>query len=204
MVFLSGSVAEESVPLSCGNQMQVWENITGSLKELAECGETPPPTWSAQRTAAALIYMRNLTDALHKHQLKECQGAEPRECHEAEVPDNGGLVCATAAKKRYCKPMCNDGYDFGFLRRSRPFEECSEQTGYKWQSQYVGGKKLALCHKSYVQVSGQKSAYFARNQDCIITQSNKQLRTRIIEDFKAELRNQGVEEEPQYACLVCG
>lgn len=39
----------------------------------------------------------------------------------------------------------SQGYDFAFLRRSRPYEECSEQTGFKWQSQYVGGNALAVC-----------------------------------------------------------
>lgn len=35
----------------------------------ATCGETPPSSWSAQQRAALVMYMRNLTDALHKHQL---------------------------------------------------------------------------------------------------------------------------------------
>lgn len=40
----------------------------------------------------------------------------------------------------------SQGYDFNFLRRSRLFEECSEQTGHKWVTQYVGGNKLAMCN----------------------------------------------------------
>lgn len=113
------------------------------------------------------------------HWFTECQGSEPTQCKEAEVPKNGGLACATVDNKRYCKPMCNyvsgtcmyqhlsyiflffmihivesgisntslfsQGYDFGFLRKRRVFDECSGQTGYQWQSQYVGGNKLAEC-----------------------------------------------------------
>lgn len=40
----------------------------------------------------------------------------------------------------------SQGYDFAFLRRSRIFDECSSQTGYKWNTQYVGGNKLAVCN----------------------------------------------------------
>ena len=38
------------------------------------------------------------------------------------------------------------GADFVFIRRSGLFDECSEQTGFKWNSQYVGGNKLAVCN----------------------------------------------------------
>lgn len=42
--------------------------------------------------------------------------------------------------------ILSQGYDFGFMRRSRLFEECSDHTSFKWQSQYVGGNKLAVCN----------------------------------------------------------
>lgn len=38
------------------------------------------------------------------------------------------------------------GYDFGFLRISRLYEECSDATSYTWTTQYVGGNKLAICN----------------------------------------------------------
>lgn len=41
--------------------------------------------------------------------------------------------------------LVSQGYDFAFIRRSRIFDECSAQTGYKWNTQYVGGNKLAVC-----------------------------------------------------------
>ncbi|XP_042290252.1 uncharacterized protein si:ch1073-126c3.2 [Thunnus maccoyii] len=148
--------------------------------------------------------MRNLTDTVHKHQLRECQGAEPKKCPEAEVPENGGLACVTVANKRYCKPLCNHGYDFGFLRRSRFYDECSEQTGYKWSTQYVGGNKLAVCNEASIQVSGAKTAYFPKDQDCLTTKKNSQLQDSIMEDLTTELKSQGIQGEQQFACLVCG
>ena len=43
----------------------------------------------------------------NNHWYVDCQGAEPKKCPEADVPENGGLVCVTVDNKRYCKPMCN-------------------------------------------------------------------------------------------------
>ncbi|XP_035519788.1 uncharacterized protein si:ch1073-126c3.2 isoform X2 [Morone saxatilis] len=172
------------------------------LQVAAECGENLQ--LSAEQTAVLLLSLRNLTDYLHKHQLKECQGAEPKECPEPEVPQNGGLACVTVAKKRYCKPLCNNGYDFGFIRRSRLYDECSNHTGNKWKSQYIGGNKLAVCNEASIQVSGAKTAYFPEDRDCLTTKSSSQLWGTIIEVFTTELKNQGVQGEPQYACLVCG
>lgn len=39
--------------------------------------------------------------------LTDCQGAQPEECPQANVPKNGGLACVTVANRRYCKPLCN-------------------------------------------------------------------------------------------------
>lgn len=41
--------------------------------------------------------------------------------------------------------VLSQGYDFQFLRKTRVYEECSEQTKYKWGTQYIGGNKLAVC-----------------------------------------------------------
>lgn len=38
------------------------------------------------------------------------------------------------------------GFDFAFLRLSRVYDECSERTKYKWDSQYIGGNTLAVCN----------------------------------------------------------
>lgn len=37
------------------------------------------------------------------------------------------------------------GYDLAFMRRTRIFDERSAPTGFDWNSQYVGGNKLAMC-----------------------------------------------------------
>ncbi|XP_038581949.1 uncharacterized protein LOC119908307 isoform X1 [Micropterus salmoides] len=198
---LSFSAAQDETLLqNCNLQTQVIERLPADLRVAAQCVEN----LSAQQTAALLFSTRDLSDALHKHQLKECQDAEPKECPVAEVPENGGLACLTVANKRYCKPMCNHGYDFGFIRRSRLYDECSQQTGHKWDTQYVGGNKLAVCNKESIQVSGAQTAYFPKDQDCLTTKSSSQLQNSTMEVFTNELKNQGIQGEPEYACLVCG
>ncbi|XP_054456437.1 uncharacterized protein si:ch1073-126c3.2 [Anoplopoma fimbria] len=201
--FCSLAVLSSSAALlqNCSSQTQ---HLSAELEVAIECGENLTSGWSTQRTAALLLSLRDLTDTLHKHQLQECRGAEPNKCPEAKVPHHGGLACVTVAKKRYCKPLCSHGYDFAFIRRSRLYEECSKQTGFRWQTQYVGGNKLAVCNESPIQVSGASSAYFPENQDCLKTKSNSTLQSAIMGVFVTELRNQGIQDSPEFACLVCG
>ncbi|XP_067465309.1 uncharacterized protein si:ch1073-126c3.2 [Thunnus thynnus] len=203
-VLSSIAASDETLHQNCSSQAQLLERLSADLQVVIECGGIPLSEWSAQQTAALLVSMRNLTDTLHKHQLKECQGAEPQKCPGAEVPENGGLACVTVANKRYCKPLCNHGYDFGFLRRSRLYDECSKQTGYKWNTQYVGGNKLAVCNEASIQVSGAKTAYFPKDQDCLTTKKSSHLQDSIMGDLTTELNSQGIQGELQFACLVCG
>ncbi|KAE8281080.1 hypothetical protein D5F01_LYC21663 [Larimichthys crocea] len=177
-------------------------NLTAVVEEALQCGEALP--WSGQQTAALLLSLSSLTHRLQQHQLKECQGAEPQNCPEPEVPENGGLACVTADNQRLCKPMCNHGYDFAFLRISRLYDKCSEQTNYKWDTQYVGGNKLAVCNRQLVQISGAKSAYFPKDQDCRKTKSISQLQNNTLEIFISEVKNKGIPGAAQHACLVCG
>ncbi|XP_061601514.1 uncharacterized protein si:ch1073-126c3.2 [Cololabis saira] len=193
---------EEALSQKC--QSDLLRNLTANLQKAVDCGLEPPADWEDKSTALLLMNMRNLTETLHKHQLAACQGAEPSQCHEAEVPRNGGLACATVAQKRYCKPLCNNGYDFSFLRRSRLFDECSEQTGFRWNSQYVGGNTLAVCNEAHISVAGASTAYFPKGQDCLKTKSNSLMRESILETFATDLKNQGVVGELQHRCLVCG
>ncbi|KAK9541247.1 hypothetical protein VZT92_001306 [Zoarces viviparus] len=205
LAVLSSAGAQNATLLqNCASQTQLLKRLSADLKGAVECGETLPSAWSPQETAALVLSMRSMTDTLHRHQLQECQGAEPTKCPEAEVPPGGGLVCVTVDNKRYCKPLCSHGYDFAFIRRSRLYDECSEHTAYKWQTQYVGGNKLAVCSEASIQVSGAKSAYFPKDQDCLTTKSSIQLQSGVIEEFTAELKAEGVQGEPQSACLVCG
>lgn len=68
--------------------------------------------------------------------------------------------------------------------------------------------KLNVPHSPFLeasfQLSGAKTAYFPRDQDCLTTKSSSRLQDGVIEGFKAELKNEGVQGEAQYACLVCG
>ncbi|XP_028279477.1 uncharacterized protein LOC114447427 [Parambassis ranga] len=207
LTVLSSSAAQhDTSPRDCYSQSMSMDKLSSDIKMAVEC-DIVPNNWSGEQIAAMLNYMRNLTDIMHKHQRYECSEPEPRQCPEAEVPDNGGLVCVTVADKRYCKPLCNYGYDFGFIRRSRLFEECSDQTSFKWQSQYAGGNKLAVCNEASIQVSGAKTAYFPEYQDCLTTKSNSQLRSKVIEVFNTELRNKGIvgeDGEVAYTCFLCG
>ncbi|XP_029134163.1 uncharacterized protein si:ch1073-126c3.2 [Labrus bergylta] len=202
LAVLSFSAAEDEILLqSCNSQT---EQLSANFKMAAECIVQQASALSALQTASLLLSMRNLTDSLHKQQLKECQGAEPSECPDAEVPNNGGLACVTVASKRYCKPLCNWGYDFAFIRRSRIYDECSEQTGYKWKTQYIGGNKLAVCNDASIQVSGAATAYFPKDQNCLTTKSSSLLKTSTIQLFTSELESEGIQGEPQNGCLVCG
>ncbi|XP_047459390.1 uncharacterized protein si:ch1073-126c3.2 [Mugil cephalus] len=201
LAVLSSSAAQDETA-ECRSQTKLWQDLAANVKVAVECGESQAYNGDAGQTAELLLYMRNLTDSLHKHQLQECQGAEPASCPAAEVPSNGGLACVTVANKRYCKPLCNHGYDFSFLRRTRLFDECSEQTGYKWQSQYVGGNTLAVCNEASVQVSGAETAYFTK--DCLTTKISSQLKESTMASFTSELRKQGIQGELQHPCLVCG
>ncbi|XP_032398063.1 uncharacterized protein si:ch1073-126c3.2 [Etheostoma spectabile] len=201
LAVLSFSVAQDdsSSPNDC-LKTDLVEELSAKLKLAVQCSDA----WSPEQTATILQSLTNLTDTLQKQQLKDCQNAEPKNCIEAQVPENGGLACVTVDNRRLCKPMCSHGYDFNFLRRSRLFEECSEQTSYKWQTQYVGGNKLAECNEAKVQVSGAKTAYFPKDQSCLTTKSNRTLQRRLLEDLTTELKNLGIQGEPQNPCLVCG
>ncbi|KAF7220545.1 uncharacterized protein si:ch1073-126c3.2 [Nothobranchius furzeri] len=195
---VSFSGAAETSPMNCDSAL--FMNLTAGLKMVAECEEFSQ--WSSKQRAELLILMRDLTESLHNNQLKECQSAEWRKCPLANAPANGGLVCATAANRTFCKPMCNSGHDFAFLRRSRLFDECSEQTNYKWNSQYGGGTRLAVCNKESIQISGAKSAYFPN--DCLTTRSSDGMQRSIFGNFTSELKDAGITEDPQHLCLICG
>ncbi|XP_053189659.1 uncharacterized protein si:ch1073-126c3.2 [Scomber japonicus] len=207
-VLFFSAASHETVLQDCSSKAQLLDRLSADLKVVVECGEIPPSDWSPQRTASLLLSMRNLTETLHKHQLNECRGAEPEQCPEAEVPDNGGLACVTVADKqrntttRYCKPLCNHGFDFGFLRRSRLYDECGAQTRFKWNTQYVGGNKLAVCNETPIQISGAETAYFPK--DCMTSKESSEPVNTIESDFIAELKKEGIEGEMKSFCLVCG
>uniref|UniRef100_A0A8C6USI1 Uncharacterized protein n=1 Tax=Neogobius melanostomus TaxID=47308 RepID=A0A8C6USI1_9GOBI len=142
----SSSTQDESVPQNCSSKGDFTE--LSQLLERAVLCEKSGSGLSPQETAQVLSSISTLAQRLHAHQLTECEGAKPSKCPPAEAPENGGLFCVTISDRRFCKPLCHHGYDFGFLRRSRAYEECSNQTQYKWNTQYVGGNRLAVCNDS--------------------------------------------------------
>lgn len=58
------------------------------------------------------------------------------------------------------------GYDFAFMRRTSIFDERSAPPGFNWNSQYIGGNKLAMC------TGGEKfhncTTYFWGNNFCAL------------------------------------
>ncbi|XP_036431018.1 uncharacterized protein si:ch1073-126c3.2 [Colossoma macropomum] len=180
-----------------------FEHVLENLKVSDECFESLADKWNDSQTAAILDNLRRLTDVLQKQQKKECKEVMPADCPFPVIPSKGGLVCVSVETKVYCKPMCNEGQDFSFLRRSRVYEECSAATK-KWTTQYVGGNKLAVCNKSDIQISGAPSAYFPKDQDCLKTKSDQALEKKVIETFQKELRDNNIQGHFTHSCLLCG
>ncbi|XP_030626879.1 uncharacterized protein si:ch1073-126c3.2 [Chanos chanos] len=189
---------------TCSSAGWSFEQLSAKLKGAEECLEVLAGQWADNQTASILDSLRRLTDILQKQQKTVCKDAPPAECPAPVAQSKGGLVCVSTEEKRYCKPMCNEGYDFSFLRRSRIYEECSRANKHKWTTHYVGGNKLAVCNKSNVQISGAASAYFPKDQDCLRTKSDIQLETQVIETFLQELRESGMTGPYSHACLICG
>ncbi|XP_056148175.1 uncharacterized protein si:ch1073-126c3.2 [Lampris incognitus] len=203
-VLSSSAVQDETLAAVCTSHIQLFGSLSAQLQEATQCTEAQLSQLNMTQTAAMLHSLRTLTNALHKHQLTACQGAEPSACPQVEVHTNGGVVCATIKDVIYCKPMCNNGYDFNFLRRRRLYEVCSGAKNHKWTTSYIGGNKLAVCHESSVQISGAETSYFPEGLDCMKTKSIGNLREMIINKFLDELKAESIDGEPEYTCLVCG
>ncbi|XP_073537563.1 uncharacterized protein [Phyllobates terribilis] len=124
-------------------------------------------------------------------------------CTVPLVPKHGGLVCAYFDNVYYCKPMCDQGYDFSFLRRSRLYEKCGPETGFSWTSQYPGGNRLAECTASAIAISGQSSAYF-KEKKCqeAVTMGTEEI---YIDEFIKELDDNGITKnhKRERNILVC-
>ncbi|XP_064419141.1 uncharacterized protein SI:CH1073-126C3.2 [Latimeria chalumnae] len=135
---------------------------------------------------------------------KTCEKFLPVECPIPLAPNNGGLVCVTIDSKRYCKPMCNQGYDFTFLRKSQPYEQCGADTKKFWTTQYIGGNMLAVCAESSIAVSGISSAYFPK--DCQTALFNYTMQEEQVGVFLQELNDEKIigNHMGEYDCLLCG
>ncbi|XP_027021597.1 uncharacterized protein si:ch1073-126c3.2 [Tachysurus fulvidraco] len=201
-------IAVQTHSTNCSTSQWSFDMFSEKLKISDGCMEALAAEWTESQTADAFNNLNRLADVLKKTQKSVCKDATPMECPTPAVQSKGGLVCVSAGGNRFCKPMCNEGYDFGFLRISRLFETCGNTsvyaTGYKWTTQYVGGNKLAVCNKSGIRVAGASSAYFPANQDCWTTKSNSTLEQTIVNAFKIELGTKNVKGPYTHLCLMCG
>ncbi|KAM6265348.1 uncharacterized protein M6G45_006152 isoform 2-T2 [Spheniscus humboldti] len=149
--------------------------------------------------------LQETLDLLRPVQEKFCKQLPP--CPLPLAPRNGGLVCVTIDNTQYCKPMCNEHYDFQFLRRSRLYEVCGNATGFSWTTQLVGGKALAVCNPSEMAVSGAASAYFPTNSTCLRTLAFTQTQTEQLNIFLKELGERGIDisnHDEEADCIICG
>ncbi|XP_060727726.1 uncharacterized protein si:ch1073-126c3.2 isoform X2 [Tachysurus vachellii] len=205
LVALSSATVQAQTPsTNCSTSQWTFDEFSEKLKISDECMEALAAQWTENQTADAFSNLNRLADVLKKTQKAVCKDATPKECPAPAVQSKGGLVCVSADGNRFCKPMCNERYDFGFLRISRLFETCGNTTGYTWTTQYVGGNKLAVCNKSNVRVAGASSAYFPANQDCWTTKSNSVLEQEIINAFVIELSTKNINGPYTQSCLMCG
>ncbi|XP_065153023.1 uncharacterized protein [Paramisgurnus dabryanus] len=175
--------------------------------QMSNCLEAASKNWTTYQTADIFNQLRLLTAIIQTQQetgkTTEILGLLPANCFAPVVHRDGGLLCVSSEKKIYCKPMCNTGYDFNFIRRSRLYEECSAATQNKWTTQYMGGNKLAECTKSPISVAGAPSAFFPKEKDCHKTKSDEELMKNITSIFHSELIKAGVTSF-ESSCLLCG
>ncbi|KAF5890584.1 uncharacterized protein DAT39_019712 [Clarias magur] len=188
----------------CSTYQWSFKEISEKLKIPGDCLKSLIDEWTDSQTAEIFINLNRLVDIIKKSEKSACKDASPKQCPVPEAPSNGGVVCVSVGEKRYCKPMCNKGYDFAFLRRSRLYEECSNDTVYHWTTQYVGGNRLAICDESNTPIAGAPSAYFPENQDCFTTQSNSTLELKVINIFQEELGAKNIAGPYKDKCLMCG
>ncbi|GCC32229.1 uncharacterized protein [Chiloscyllium punctatum] len=180
-----------------------YQEFSNKLKVLAKCPGNFTKHLAVEKQSEFFGLLQTAANELRSLRLKACKNVPPKNCSFPQIPANGGLICLTHNKTRYCKPMCNQGYDFAFLRKSRLYEECGDDNGYTWNTQYIGGNRLAVCSKSSIRVSGVASAYFPRT--CQHAWYNYTEEKRLISDFKEELRQRGIDKvNSKTKCLLCG
>ncbi|XP_048472283.1 uncharacterized protein si:ch1073-126c3.2 [Rhincodon typus] len=180
-----------------------YQKFSSKLKALAKCPGNFTKHLSVEEQSEFLGLLQNAADELKSLRVKACRNVHPKNCSFPQIPANGGLICMTHNKTRYCKPMCNQGYDFDFLRRTRLYETCGEGNDYTWSTQYLGGNRLAVCSASSIRVSGAASAYFPRLcQDAFYNHTEER---RLISVFKEELSQLGIDKvNSKTKCLLCG
>ncbi|XP_061857526.1 uncharacterized protein LOC133625963 [Colius striatus] len=181
------------------------DDVKESLEKYSKC----LPEMIAKGEKASINFvvwtLQETLDILRPAQEKFCRQLPP--CPLPLAPRNGGLVCVTIDNAQYCKPMCNKGYDFQFLRSSRLYEVCGNATGFSWTTQFVGGRTLAVCNPSEMAIGGAKSAYFPTNSTCLHTLAFTQTEREQLNLFLKELGEQGIDisnHDEEADCIICG
>ncbi|KAM7103160.1 uncharacterized protein J5F26_007823 [Ciconia maguari] len=181
------------------------DDVNESLEKYLKCFQEMIAKGEKASINSLTWTLQEMLDLLHPVQEKFCKQLPP--CPLPIAPRNGGLVCVTIDNAQYCKPMCNKGYDFQFLRRSRLYEVCGNATGFSWTTQLVGGKALAVCNPSEVAISGAKSAYFPTNSTCLRTLAFTETQTEQLNIFLEELGEHGINgsnRDKEADCIICG
>ncbi|XP_072881296.1 uncharacterized protein [Hemitrygon akajei] len=180
-----------------------YQSFVNSLQEYSNCMEQVINKLNATEHSELYRLLQTAADNVRSIHRKDCQTVIPKNCSLPIVPVNGGLLCLTMNKTRYCKPMCNKGFDFKFLRKSRLYERCGEATKYKWTTQYIGGSRLADCSESSRAVSAYPSQYFPTS--CRDVLYNHSLETDLISTFRKEVKqNVDGKVNSKTMCLLCG
>ncbi|XP_069719686.1 uncharacterized protein [Phaenicophaeus curvirostris] len=121
------------------------DDVTGSLEKYSKCFLDMIAKDEKTSINRLVWKLQDMLDLLLPIQAKFCK--KLLSCPLPTAPRNGGLVCVIIDDAQYCKPMCNKGYDFQFLRRNRLYEVCGSATSFSWTTQLVGGKELAVCNR---------------------------------------------------------
>ncbi|GCB76073.1 hypothetical protein scyTo_0016515 [Scyliorhinus torazame] len=82
-------------------------NFTSRLKEIANCSDDHVRSLEAEKQGELLQLLTNAAEQLKSTRMKACRDVHPKNCSFPLIPRNGGLICLTHEKTRYCKPMCN-------------------------------------------------------------------------------------------------
>ncbi|XP_052006938.1 uncharacterized protein si:ch1073-126c3.2 [Xyrauchen texanus] len=188
---------------SCFSELS-FKELNQKLQEIKKCLEVVSCQWTPYQNAEIFNRLSTLSDIIQKQQSAELLSLLPENCSAPAVPKDGGLLCVSTKNKIYCKPVCNAGYDFNFIRRSRLYEECSFATQHKWTTQFIGGNRLVDCSESHISVAGAPSAYFHEGKDCHKTKSNEPLVANITNIFKSELVKAGITQFIKSSGLLCG
>ncbi|XP_067828482.1 uncharacterized protein si:ch1073-126c3.2 isoform X2 [Heptranchias perlo] len=82
-------------------------NFSKKLKILNNCTDNNMKSLDVEKRGELLGLLQNAADKLKSIHVKACQNVSPKNCSFPQIPANGGLICLTLERIRYCKPMCN-------------------------------------------------------------------------------------------------